>query len=522
MRTHLLSGLFFVLGLAACQAPPAQLHGAVVDALSGAPIADATVSDGHVSATTDERGRFRLAAATGPLSASAPGYLDLLRLDVTPDADEPFALWPSEPDDHAVDAYLTRLEAARSVRDDPNDPALSRRARALLLGEPLPAIGDEGSDVAATRQALEAPPTSIRVWRRSIDGASQSCSGRVDVIPFEEYVAGVLPHEWIPSWHDESLRAGALAIRTYAWNWIRSGGKYDCADLDDTARSQVYRDGRMERATAAVYDTMGMAITVDGELASGEYSAENGDPTAYGVMEPLCVGFEIRGHRRGMCQWGSQRWALDGRDHRWIASHYFPGSVLEGGAAAVGDYDASFSSVEAPASMVSGERATVTFELRNTGRREWTAEATRLVVVDATPSPFFDDVSWIDDVTPTGPDAYRYAPDADGRFSFFVTAPEVADDQVFEERLSLTHEGFGAFGPEVTLSIRVTPAGGPPPPPEGLDGGGSDGGAADAGAGSGGALSSGCSASRPAAPGAPWALWFTLALGLGLSRRVWP
>ena len=37
------------------------------------------------------------------------------------------------------------------------------------------------------------------------------------MIPFDEYIAGVLPHEWIPSWHDESLRAGSLAIRTYAW-----------------------------------------------------------------------------------------------------------------------------------------------------------------------------------------------------------------------------------------------------------------------------------------------------------------
>ena len=59
--------------------------------------------------------------------------------------------------------------------------------------------------------------------------------GQVDVIPLEEYVKGVVPHDWIPL-TDESLRAGSIAARSYAWGWILSGGKYDCADLDDTTR----------------------------------------------------------------------------------------------------------------------------------------------------------------------------------------------------------------------------------------------------------------------------------------------
>jgi hypothetical protein len=85
-------------------------------------------------------------------------------------------------------------------------------------------------------------PATIRVWRRGIDGSTASCSGRVDVIPLEKYVKGVLPHEWIRSWDDESLKAGAVAIRTYAAWWVNAGGKYSCADLDDTTASQVYKD----------------------------------------------------------------------------------------------------------------------------------------------------------------------------------------------------------------------------------------------------------------------------------------
>src|SRR5689334_2330340 len=59
-------------------------------------------------------------------------------------------------------------------------------------------------------------PATIRVWRRAVDGSTSSCSGRVDTIELEDYVKGVLPHEWVPAWHPEALKAGAIAIRTYA------------------------------------------------------------------------------------------------------------------------------------------------------------------------------------------------------------------------------------------------------------------------------------------------------------------
>src|SRR5687767_2129442 len=59
--------------------------------------------------------------------------------------------------------------------------------------------GEEPEVLAAAWQ----PPSTIRVWRRGLDGSTASCSGRVDVIAFETYVKGVLPHEWIRSWHTE-------------------------------------------------------------------------------------------------------------------------------------------------------------------------------------------------------------------------------------------------------------------------------------------------------------------------------
>jgi peptidoglycan hydrolase-like amidase len=169
-------------------------------------------------------------------------------------------------------------------------------------------------------------PSTIRVWRRAVDGSSSSCNGRVDTLALEDYVKGVLPHEWVPWWHPEALKAGAIAIRTYAAYWVAAGGKYPCADLDDTTASQVYRDARDPRTSAAVDATESVYLVQNGALVLAEYSAENGNPTADGVAEPLCTGMPVDGHGRGACQRGTQRWALAGKSSDWILDHYYPGA----------------------------------------------------------------------------------------------------------------------------------------------------------------------------------------------------
>ncbi|HEY5928145.1 MAG TPA: SpoIID/LytB domain-containing protein [Kofleriaceae bacterium] len=201
---------------------------------------------------------------------------------------------------------------------------LRPEARALIL--------ERMEGTTSTFEAIEAgwqPPTSIRVWRRGLDGSSASCSGRVDTIPFEKYVKGVLPHEWIRSWHSESLKAGAIAIRTYAASWVRNGGKYTCADLDDTTASQVYKDEFFAVSNTAVDATASTFVMKNGLPVFAEYSAENGHPTATGISDTLCAGKTRFGHGRGTCQWGSQRWASQsGKTHTWILEHYYPGSSV--------------------------------------------------------------------------------------------------------------------------------------------------------------------------------------------------
>ena len=200
-----------------------------------------------------------------------------------------------------------------------------------LRPEALAIIEDHehGEDDGPVAHAAWQPPASIRVWRRGLDGSSASCSGRVDVLPLESYVKGVLPHEWIRSWHAESLRAGAIAIRTYAASWVTNGGKYTCADVDDTTASQVYKDERFAVTDVAVQATAGAFVMKNGLPVFAEYSAENGHPTATGVSESVCAGRTRNGHGRGTCQWGTQRWASQqGKTHTWMMEHYYPGATV--------------------------------------------------------------------------------------------------------------------------------------------------------------------------------------------------
>ena len=403
-RAALSSALFASIFAAACDSSAwddGDAEGAVTgiarDALTGELLAGVEVSapDLRLAATTDARGRFELHAPPGALRLeyARADYFEGYREDVVIRtrryAAADLELAPRAPSDDAVHGWLDAIAPERTaLRDNPSDPALRPEVAAFLRGElrSLRAHREEHGDVAAARQALGAPPATIRIWRRALDAAASSCVGRVDVIPFEEYVKGVLPHEWIPSWHAESLEAGSLAIRTYAWNWIANGGKFDCADLDDTTRSQVYADDWLDVTNAAVGATTGEVVVRGDTMVSGEYSAENSSPTADGIDDRPCVGHALAGHGRGMCQWGSQRWALMGQTHVWIAQHYWPGATIAGGTPPL---DAALVSDEHPMEMTSGDVASVTITMHNSGGGAWTdAVALRTMVPDDHTSPF--------------------------------------------------------------------------------------------------------------------------------------
>lgn len=376
-------------------------------------------------------------------------------------------------------------------------------ARALGLGDRL----------APTPVAALEPPATIKVWRRGLDGSTASCSGRVDTIPFEQYVKGVLPHEWIRSWNPASLQAGAIAIRTYAAYWVAAGGKYTCADLDDTTASQVYRDEFFAATDAAVDATVDVYLVNGGALVFAEYSAENGDPTAMNVAEPLCAGQARQGHGRGTCQWGSQRWAQDGKTFDWIATHYYPGATLTSPVPALA---ATLGAQDHALTMTAGDEAVVYLEYTNDGRTTWTP-ATVLIGTTGPrdrQSPFTKPENWVSPTRPTGVD-HATAAHAVGRFTWAMVAPEVAVETPFTEPYGLVTSDGQWFGPAdgaVTWTITVRPRATPAP--------GDD---AGVGPGPAGVIEGGCAAGGHRG-GLP--LMFGLGLvglvGRAARRRRWP
>lgn len=194
--------------------------------------------------------------------------------------------------------------------------------------DPLVPVGAEGAVMVRADSALAqvamsgcggsrsntTVPSTIRVLRGS---------GKVDVVPFRSYVENVLPNEWVSSWSPASLRAGAIAVKSFAWFWVNHsayrispGGQ--CYDVTDDTRSQVYRPGSATAVTnAAVEATWGTRLTRGGAVLKAHYCSTS---TACGAW--------VDGD--WMSQHGSQDLARRGVGHAEILRHYYRGVVVSG------------------------------------------------------------------------------------------------------------------------------------------------------------------------------------------------
>lgn len=152
----------------------------------------------------------------------------------------------------------------------------------------------------------------IRVWRREL--------GRVDRLPLEGYLRGVVPAEMPASWPLEALKAQAVAARTYALNaikWPRHAA--EGADVCDTAQCQVYRGTFSARTDVAIRETAGE--TWDDPC---QYIARCGLARC-----PSCEGTNGSNGRQWpgrMCQYGAFELAEQGATWRDILAFYYDGA----------------------------------------------------------------------------------------------------------------------------------------------------------------------------------------------------
>ncbi|MBL0385932.1 hypothetical protein JJB07_04640 [Tumebacillus sp. ITR2] len=156
-------------------------------------------------------------------------------------------------------------------------------------------------------------PTSIRVGIRANNNTANPISS-VSVVPWYNYNIDVLPNEWIGSWPAQSLNAGAIAVKMYAWYHILHP-KYSNCDVDNTVNSQVYKAGSSYSATTTAVDNMsGIGIlNSSGVMFETQYRAGSYDSTKPGTNI--------------MSQNGTHYFADLGKTWSYMTSYYYSGST---------------------------------------------------------------------------------------------------------------------------------------------------------------------------------------------------
>lgn len=283
---------------------PPTVRGTAVTGDGLEPVPHARVRTPGGTTTTDSHGRFALRIPAGEVTITAPGLPPWTLRGIREDAD--------------VTALLGQrrtMTAAPRERNNAERQADQRVRAESCSGHPSDNV----------------PPANIRIlihgahdpngW--GIPGTEQG----VRTVPFRSYVENVLPAEWPAEWPEQSLRAGAMAVKNYGWYWAQHwrGGEFEgeCFDVDDSIAYQRYVPGNNAASTTtAIATTWNKVAHKDAGVFSTGYRATlTGDPN-----EPCGAGREQKPDL--LSQWGSRACALEGRGAEEILSLYYPGSVV--------------------------------------------------------------------------------------------------------------------------------------------------------------------------------------------------
>lgn len=171
----------------------------------------------------------------------------------------------------------------------------------------------------------------------------------VNYVDVEDYVKGVLPYEFGTWWPSETLKAAAIAVRSYAMAYTKSSAyKSFGFDLVSGSSCQVYY-GRKNASVssysttdAAVDATDNMYLTYDGAVCYCMYGSSNGGATKAGNYPYLTAKDDpydkestngYGGHGIGMSQWGAYIMAKNhSMNYLDILGFYYTGTTVKYGA----------------------------------------------------------------------------------------------------------------------------------------------------------------------------------------------
>jgi len=292
-----------------------------------------------------------------------------------------------------------------------------------------------------------APPPTIRVLR--------SATGVVETVDFETYVKVVMRAEWPQAWPVESLRAGAVAVKQYAWYYAmhyRGGtGTGGCYDVVDNTNDQIYSPETMTPAAShiqAVESTWSESITKNGSFILTGYQ-----PGTWVVCGANADGYHLYQDSARNC-------ALDGKTGEEILHAYFdPGVAIQGaptapdaptGVTATGGLGSASVSWTAPASNGGSPITLYTVTSAPDGKTCTTSDALSCTVSGLTSGTTYT-------FTVTAANAVGAGPASDPSAGVLVftgaTFHAVTPGRVLDSRISL---GAGTFHSRTKQSFAVT------------------------------------------------------------------
>src|SRR2546423_4339467 len=181
----------------------------------------------------------------------------------------------------ATAAGSAKLDSARTytarLRADGRIALRGERRFARVLPAPL-LVSSSGGAVRLGGRALNGVLDGA--YRGAIELSRSAAGGltAVNVVDLEGYVKGVVPGEVPASWPAESLKAQAVAARSYALATRSGGALFD--QFPDT-RSQVYKglDGEATRIDGAVDATAHRVLHYRGQVAVTYFFSASGGRT---------------------------------------------------------------------------------------------------------------------------------------------------------------------------------------------------------------------------------------------------
>ena len=283
----------------------ALLLGYVVDDVTGEPLSNVSLYNSSTQLTqTDAEGYFQVYV---PANCDARTMLDL-KFGKEPYNSEMYNSFEVTPNTDFI--FTVRMKKGQ----------LNTSAKYIPISEKCSDCTSPTMfpDMAVTGFVV---PLNIRVGK--------NCTGTnctyAQVYSLQTYCKYVLPAEIYACWGNltggmNSLQACAVAVRSYGMYYVYNPINAGLYDICDNTYCQYMGTTLSTNTSNAVDNTFGYILTNSSGVVRSEYSAENnnkgcgngysGTGTSWPcISDPVCTGFSPNGHGRGLCQWGTVRWA---------------------------------------------------------------------------------------------------------------------------------------------------------------------------------------------------------------------